>query len=79
MFDSQQRSTGIGYTMTVALLTVALVFTPTALILTRPIGNGALALAITCSAVCLGLAWLTWKKLSRLTILSIATRDARTK
>jgi len=79
MFDSQQRSTGIGYTMTVALLTVALVFIPGALILTRPVGNVALALAITCSVVCLSLAWLTWKKLSRLTISSITTQDARSK
>ena len=79
MFDSQQRSTGIGYTMTVALLTVAVVFIPAALFITRPIGPVMLALAITTSIVCLGLAWLTWKKLSRLTISSIATQDARTK
>jgi hypothetical protein len=63
MFDSQQRSTGIGYTMTVALLTVAFVFIPAALVVT----------------LCVGLAWISWKKLSRLTISSITSPDARTK
>jgi asparagine N-glycosylation enzyme membrane subunit Stt3 len=75
MFDASQKSTGTGYTTTVALLAVALIFSPAGLIFYRPFGYMSLTLAIACSALCLGLAWLTWRRSSRLTIPSIANRS----
>jgi hypothetical protein len=52
MFDVHQTSTGPRYTATVALLTVAFVFIPAILLVSRPFGNVALSLAIVCSAAC---------------------------
>jgi hypothetical protein len=79
MFDSQQKSTGTGYTTTVALLAVAFIFIPAGLIFSRPFGFVALSLAIGCSAVCATLAWVYWKKTSQLTIPSIATEGVKAK
>ena len=61
MFDSQ-KSSGSGYTMTVALLAFALIFVPAALFLSRPVGWVLLSFAIVASVLCLGLATLSWKK-----------------
>jgi hypothetical protein len=77
MFDSHQKSTGTGYTGTVALLTVAFVFIPGGLLLSRPHGYVSLLLAIACSALCVALAWVNWKKSSQLSIPSIETQGAR--
>ncbi len=71
MFDSHQKSTGTQYTMTVALLMGAFVFSPAVLIVSRPLGAGLIAMAMGCSAVCMGLAWATWRWNSRLTIPSL--------
>ncbi len=78
MLDSQ-KSTGTGYTTTVALLIMAIIFCPAVLIASRPIGYVSLSLAIACSALCVILAWVNWKKSSRLTIPSIATQDGGAK
>jgi len=77
MFDASQKSTGTSYTTTVALLAVACVFSPAILIASRPFGYFALSTAVICSAVCLVLAFVTWKRSSQLTIPSIANRRAK--
>jgi hypothetical protein len=79
MFDSQQKSTGTQYTVTVAYLLVALVFSPAVLLLTRPLGYVSVSLAIVCSVLSLVLARMNWKNSSRLTIPSIATETGRSK
>lgn len=68
MFTSQ-ASTGSGYTRTVAYLAVA-IFSPAVLVVSRPVGFIAISLAIACSALCVALAWLNWRKFSRLSIAS---------
>ena len=72
MFESHQKSTGTGYTMTVALLAVAFIFSPAILFISRPFGYGAVSLAIVCSAVCLVWARVNWKRSSQLSIPSIS-------
>jgi hypothetical protein len=71
MFEAQQKSTGTSYTMTVALLLVALVFSPTVVVYTWPLGYLGVSLALACSVVCIGLAWLNWKRFAQLSILTI--------
>ncbi len=79
MFDSNQRSTGTQYTTTVALLLLALIFTPVFLLLSRPVGYFAIAVAMACSAVCLAGARVMWTRYSDLTIPSIAGTRRRSK
>ena len=79
MFDPPLKSTGRQYTTTVALLAVAFLFIPAVLVAERPLGYLFLSLALACSALCITLAWVHWKRSSQLTIPSIAIRDAETK
>jgi hypothetical protein len=79
MFDTQQKSTGTGYTKTVAFLVVAFIFIPAALMFSGHFGYLAVSLAITCSALCVALAWVTWKKSSQLSIPSIEVSDGGAK
>jgi hypothetical protein len=74
MFESNQKSTGTGYTTTVALLAMAFIFSPALLFISRPFGYGAVSAALACSALCAGWAWVNWKKSSQLTIPSIANQ-----
>lgn len=76
MLESYQKSTGTGYTTTVALLAVAFVFSPAVLFISRPFGYGAVVLAVACSAGCAGWAWIHWKKSSQLSMPSIAIEKA---
>jgi|HubBroStandDraft_5_1064220.scaffolds.fasta_scaffold111835_2 hypothetical protein len=78
MFQSSEKSMGTGYTTTVAFLLVAFVFSPAVLIATRPFGIISVSLAIACSVLCILLAWLNWKKSSRISIPSIAAGNGRT-
>ena len=73
MLESYQKSTGTGYTTTVALLAVAFIFSPAVLFISRPFGYGAVALAVACSALCAGWAWFNWKKSSQLSMPSITS------
>jgi len=75
MFDTQQKSTGTGYTTPVAFLVLAFIFSPAALMFSGHYGYISVSLAISCSAVCAAMAWVTWKKLSRRTISSIVIQD----
>jgi hypothetical protein len=79
MLDSNQKPTGTRYTTTVGLLIMAFIFCPAVLIASRPVGYVALLLAIACGGLCVILAWVNWKRSSRLTIPSIAIQDARAK
>jgi hypothetical protein len=79
MFDPSQKSTGTGYTMPVAWLAVAFVFVPAVLAASHPFGYASLSLAIVCSALCVALAWISWKRSSQLSIPSIAVRGAKAK
>lgn len=75
MFETNQKSTGTGYTTTVAFLIVAVVFIPAALMFIDNFGRVAVAIAAICSVLCLGLAWRSWQKSSQ---LSIPTMEAQT-
>jgi hypothetical protein len=79
MFDTQQKSTGTGYTTTVAFLVVAFVFSPAALLFSGRFGYISVSLAIVCSAICIALAWFTWKKSSQRSMPSIEIQEARAK
>ncbi len=79
MFDTQQKSTGTGYTTTVAFLVVAFIFIPAALMFSGRFGYISISLATAGSILCLGMAWLTWKKSSQRSMPSIATQEARAK
>ncbi len=72
MFLANQKSTGTCYTTTVTLLVMALVFCPALLALARPIGTFAAYLLASASVLCLGLAWLSWKRYSSLTLPTLA-------
>lgn len=76
MFASSQKSTGTEYTRTVAFLVVAFIFSPAILFFSRPLGYLSVSLAIACSALCVALAWVNWKKSSQLSIPSIEDQGA---
>jgi hypothetical protein len=79
MLQESEKSTGTGYTTTVAFLLVAFVFSPAVLIVSRPLGYVSVSLAIACSVLCTLLAWVNWKRASRISIPSIASSDSGTK
>ena len=79
MFESQRKSTGTGYTATVGFLIIALLFIPAILLVSRPASQIPLILGAACSALCISLAWITWKKTSRLSIPSIAASGRKSK
>jgi hypothetical protein len=79
MLQASEKSTGTGYTTTVAFLLVAFVFSPAVLIVSRPLGYVSVSLAIACSVVCIILAWVNWKRASQISIPSIASSDHGTK
>ncbi len=79
MLESCQKLTGTRYTLTVALLAVAFIFSPAVLSVSRPFGYLSLSLAIACSALCVVLAWVSWRRSSPLSMPSIAVRDVRAK
>lgn len=79
MFVSGDKPTGTTYTPTAALLIVAFVFIPAVLIISRPFGDASLFVAIACSAICVGLARLSWMKFSRLSISSITGQGTSTR
>jgi hypothetical protein len=68
MFNSQLKTTGRDYSLTIALLATAVVFIPALLLASRPFGSVSLAIAAAGSVLCLVLARVTWMRLSKLTI-----------
>ena len=79
MFESQQKYTGTSYTVTVALLLTAFLFTPMALLAAGTVNTLSLSLAIGCTMLCTSLAWFDWKNYSELTIPSIISPILQTK
>ncbi|MFN7939647.1 MAG: hypothetical protein U0R19_40350 [Bryobacteraceae bacterium] len=71
MFQSNEKSAGTQYTLTVTLLALAFVFSPALLVLSNQFGYLSISLAVASSTLCVALAWLNWSKYSRLTIPSI--------
>ena len=74
MFDAQMKFTGREYTTTFAWLAMAGIFIPAVTLVVRP-GYLGLSLAGIGILACVALAWLSWKKSSRLTIPSIAKSE----
>ena len=79
MLDSRQKYVGTGYTITVAMLVLACVISPGLLLLSRPSGYVAPSVALACSAFCVAIAFIHWKKYSELTIPSITSPRPRSK
>jgi hypothetical protein len=79
MFRADQKVTGTGYTKTIFLLSVAFIFSPAVLVISRPLGYMSVSLAAACSALCVAWAWLDWKRSSQLSIPSIATQEVNSK
>ena len=79
MFDKQQKSIGTGYTTTVTFLVLAFIFIPAALMFSGHYGYVSVSLAVAGSALCVGLAWMNWKKSSQLSMPSIEIQNAGTK
>lgn len=79
MLNSQQKYMGTRYTVIAAMLFVACVFSPALLLLSHPWGYVAPSLALACSAFCVTVAFIHWKKYSQLTIPSITSPRPRSK
>ena len=78
MFTSQ-KSSGGGYTTTVAYLAVAFIFSPAVFVISRPVSYFTASLAISISAICLALAWMNWRKAAQPSVPSIASRRSAAK
>ena len=79
MLNSQPKYAGTRYTIIVAALVVACVVSPALLLLSRPFGYIATSVALACSAFCVAVAFIHWKKYSELTIPSITSPYPRSK
>jgi hypothetical protein len=79
MLNSQQKYAGTRYTIIVAMLVVACVFSPALLLLSRSFGYVAASVALVCSAFCVAVAFIHWRKYSELTIPSITSPRPRLK
>jgi len=79
MFESHAKSTGTQYTLTVALLALAFVFSPALLVLSNRFGYLSISLAVACSVLCVILAWVNWTRYSQLTIPSIEAPQPNSK
>lgn len=76
MFDSHQKSTGRDYSLTAALLAFGIMLVPALLLANHSVSRMALILSSIGSLVCLCVAWLNWRRNSKLTIPTI--EDERT-
>jgi len=79
MFNVRQKSTGTGYTTTVALLVVAFIFSPAILVASRPLSYLSVSLSITCSGLCVALAWVNWTRFSQRSMPSIVSQKGAAK
>lgn len=79
MFNSQQKYAGTRYTIVVAMLVVACVFSPALLLFSRPSGYLAPSVALACSIFCIAIAFIHREKYSELTIPSITSPPPRSK
>jgi len=79
LFDSHLKSTSRNYTVIVALLAIAFIFSPAVLLSSRPIGKWSFLFAVACSVSSVIWAWIHWRRSSRLSIPSSADRLLTTK
>lgn len=79
MFDARWKSTGTGYTTAVAFLVVAFIFSRAVLVASPPLGYLSVSLALACSALCVTLARVIWKKWLYLSSPSIAIQRGAAK
>jgi hypothetical protein len=79
VFVTYEKLTGTQYTGTAAMLILAFIFIPAALIFSRPLGYLSVFLAAAGSALCVVLAWLNWNRHSQLTIPSLEISNTRSK
>jgi hypothetical protein len=79
VFESNQKPTGTQYTGTVALLAIAFIFSPVAVLISHPLEYPSLLGATTVSVLCVVLARINWQRNSKLTIPSLETSQARSK
>ena len=77
MIDYRQKFADTQYASTVALLVLALVFSPAVLVMSQPFGSVSVSLAAAFSALCIVLAWFAWAKGSRLPRMSVVTEPTR--
>jgi len=77
MIDSTQKFADAEYSSTAALLIVALIFSPAVLILSRPLGQVSVSLALAFSCICIGFSWFVWAKDSHRPKLSVVTQPTR--
>ena len=75
MFDSETKYAGRHYTTTIAWIAVAVDFIPAMIFAVRPT-YVTLGLALICSVICLAMAWVSWRKSSRLETAAIAAQQA---
>lgn len=73
MSDPQEKETGTQYTLTVALLVCAFVFSPMLFLMNGQYGWRFISMMLVCSACCSVLARMSWKRHSHLTIPSFET------
>jgi hypothetical protein len=71
--SSHQKSTGTQYTVVVASLVFAFVFSPVVVVMSGSLGYVSLSMALVLSTLGVAVAWFSWKKYSQLTIPSILT------
>ena len=79
MFDSSLRSAGREYTAIGALLAVAFIFIPALVAVSQPLRYLSVSVAIVCSALCVTLAWVYWKRSLKVSIPSVATQGGAAK
>jgi hypothetical protein len=77
MFDLQQKSIGTRYTTTVTLLVMGLFFSPALHIVSGASGYWTMSVTLAASALCVGLAWLNWKRFAETQLPSIAIQPKR--
>ena len=79
MLGSNQKATGTQYTGTAALLIAGFIFSPAALVLSNSLDSVSISIAGAVTVVCVALAWINWRRNSKLTIPSLETPIVRPK
>ncbi len=74
MLDYRQKFADMEYSSTVALLLLALVFSPAVLVVSRPFGGASVSFAVVFSALCIASAWFAWARDSRRPRMSVVTQ-----
>jgi hypothetical protein len=79
VFETNEKPTGTQYTGTAALLILAFIFIPAALIFSRVLGYLSVFLAAAGTALCIVLAWVNRKRHSQLTIPPLEMSNTRSR